>query len=400
MIKQILHTFFTKILTSALGFATIIIISQILGTEQKGEQALIVFDVYILMIVFTLIGNSTLIYLTPRHSFNLLILPSFLWIGIVAVLILIFLLFFPSLAPQYTFEMLTISILASINEINQFILLGREKIEKANIVKLLSPLITIILLVTLWLCNRLESTSDFVIALGLSYIASTFYSIVLLKNDYKGIFTKISTKELKEITKLMLVKGTTKQIGTILQTFNYRLIFLIIEFYFGASLVGIYSNAVSLTEAVLLFGSSLALVQYSKLSNTQSNDKSRRLTIKMTKINALVTFLGLLVLCCLPTEVYIWLFGEGFEQIDHIIRILAFGILLLGCSSNFTQYFSAHGNFYISTVASLTGFIATISVGLWLVPLYSLTGAAITAVVSFSITSVIEFIYFLRWKKH
>ncbi|MDR0789377.1 MAG: polysaccharide biosynthesis C-terminal domain-containing protein [Bacteroidales bacterium] len=400
MIKQILHTFVTKILGSAFGFATIIIVSQILGATQKGEQAMIVLNVYVLMLVFNLIGNSTLIYLTPRHRFSLLLLPSLLWISGLTLLSLLFAVLFPAFVPQYGYETLLIAVLASVSEINQFFLLGKEKIIEANKVKIVSPLLTTILLVVLWLCNALHTTHDFVLCLCFSYLVSTIYSIFLLKNDYLiAIKTSVKRKELLQISYLMLAKGATKQLGTIMQALNYRLLFYILLFYCGKSVVGVYSNAVSLTEAVLLFGTSLALVQYSKLSNSQDKAMPKQLTIKMTKINALFTLFALLVLCFMPSEAYLWLLGAGFEDVGYIIRLLAAGILLLSCASNVTQYFASQGNFSISAVASLIGLLTTLLMGLWLVPIYGVKGAALTSVCSFTITSLIELTCFLRWIK-
>ena len=400
VLKQILHTFITKISGSVLGFATIIMISQILGATQKGEQAMIVFNVYVLMLIFNLVGNSTLIYLTPRYRFSNLLIASFTWIFVLSLLSLIVILCFPNVIFQYGYETLLIVILASISEINQFFLLGKEKIKQANKIKIISPLITVLLLTVLWLCNALNTTYDFVLSLCFSYFVSMLYGVFLLKEEYKSTMkASINGKELLQTLRLMLGKGATKQLGTIMQALNYRLLFHILLIYCGKSVVGVYSNAVSLAEAVMLFGTSLALVQYSKLSNSDDKMMSARLTIRMTKVNALFTMIALLILCFIPSSVYCWLFGSDFANVGYIIRLLSIGILLLSCTSNITQFFASQGNFSISAIASAAGFVVTLSVGLWLVPIYGIQGAALTSVCSFSVASLVEGICFLRWKK-
>ena len=179
---------------------------------------------------------------------------------------------------------------------------------------------------------------------------------------------------------------------------NYRLCFYILGFYCGERLVGIYSNAVSLSEAVMLFGSSLALVQYSSLSNNNNEKSSKEFSWKMCKINGVFTALALLVLSLLPAEFYSFVFGKGFENIGQVIRLLSIGILPLSIASNFTQYFYAKGNFKISTYASLIGLVVTIICGLILIPKYAITGAALTASLSYLTTFAIEF-YFFALKK-
>ena len=384
MIRKILHTIFTKFSSAGLGFLTIILISQILGVEAKGEQAIMVYNINLLLMLFTLIGNSTLIYLTPRKDFSNLIIPSFLWIVITAILVS---LFFPNIC-------VLIAVLAAISEINQFLLLGKQKISQANILKLIYPLVSFSYILILWLFNRFTSVEDFITAMLIAYIVSFFYGIFALRDEYKNL-KLISKQELTSSFKTLFSLGVTKQIGYIAQSMNYRLYFYILGFYCGETLVGIYSNAVSLSEAVMLFGSSLALVQYSSLSNNENDSSSKQFSWKMSKINGIFTALALLVLCLLPSEVYSFVFGKGFEEISQAIIILSIGVLPLSIASNFTQYFYAKGNFKISTFASIIGLVITIIAGLILIPKYQLQGAALTATLSYFTTFAIEFYFFV-----
>ncbi len=393
MIKNILHTIFTKFSSAGLGFLTIILISQILGPQAKGEQAILVYNINLLLMCFTLIGNSTLIYLVPRKDFNTLIIPSLLWVVIAAIIASIVFICFINAEVSYTLICISIAILAAISEINQFILLGKQKISQANVLKFLYPLISFSYIMILWLFNRFTKVEDFIIAMFIAYFVSFFYGVFVLKDDYRNL-KLLSKKELSESFKNLFKLGVTKQTGYIAQSMNYRLCFYILGFYCGETLVGIYSNAVSLSEAVMLFGSSLALVQYSSLSNNNNEKSSKAFSWKMCKVNAVFTALALLVLCLLPSEVYSFVFGKGFENIGQAIRLLSIGVLPLSIASNFTQYFYAKGNFKISTYASLIGLVVTIIAGLILIPKYAITGAAITASLSYFTTFAIEFYFF------
>jgi O-antigen/teichoic acid export membrane protein len=398
MIKNILHTIFTKFSSAGLGFLIIILISQVLGAEAKGEQAILVYNINLMLMCFTLIGNSTLIYLVPRKNFNSLIIPSLLWVGICAIGAGIIFIFFIKAEVFLSIICVLIAILASISEINQFILLGKQKISQANTLKLLYPLICFSYMLVLWFFDRFTKIEDFITAMFIAYIVSLCYGVFVLKDEYKNI-KFLSTKELKADFKNLFKLGFTKQIGYIAQSMNYRLCFYILGFYCGERLVGIYSNAVSLSEAVMLFGSSLALVQYSSLSNNNNEKSSKEFSWKMCKINGVFTALALLVLSLLPAEFYSFVFGKGFENIAQVIRLLSIGILPLSIASNFTQYFYAKGNFKISTYASLIGLVVTIICGLILIPKYAITGAALTASLSYLTTFAIEFYFFALRKK-
>lgn len=395
MIKNILHTIFTKFSSAGLGFLTIILISQILGAEAKGEQAILVYNINLLLMCFTLIGNSTLIYLVPRKNFNSLIIPSLLWVILAAIIAAFIFLFFIKAEIHYTLICISIAILAAISEINQFILLGKQKISQANTLKFLYPLISFSYIMILWFFDRFTKVEDFITAMFIAYLVSFFYGIFVLKDDYKTL-KLLSKKDFCSSFKNLFKLGVTKQTGYIAQSMNYRLCFYILGFYCGETLVGIYSNAVSLSEAVMLFGSSLALVQYSSLSNNDNEKHSKEFSWKMSKLNAIFTAFALLVLCLLPKEVYSFIFGKEFENIGQIIRLLSIGILPLSIASNFTQYFYAKGNFKISTFASLIGLIVTIVAGLILIPKYAITGAALTASLSYITTFAIEFYFFIK----
>ncbi len=394
MIKNILHTIFTKFSSAALGFLTIILISQILGAEAKGEQAIMVYNINLMLMFFTLIGNSTLIYLVPRKDFSSLIIPSLIWVLFSAIIAAIVFIFVLKSGVFYSIICIIIAILAALSEINQFLLLGKQKITQANTLKFLYPLISFSFILVLWLFDRFTKVEDFILAMFIAYFISLFYGLFALKDEYKNI-KLLSKKELTSSFKTIFSLGVTKQIGYIAQSMNYRLCFYILGFYCGERLVGIYSNAVSLSEAVMLFGSSLALVQYSSLSNNENDSSSKQFSWKMSKINGIFTALALLVLCLLPSEVYSFIFGKGFEEISQAIRILSIGVLPLSIASNFTQYFYAKGNFKISTFASIIGLVITIIAGLILIPKYQLQGAALTATLSYITTFTIEFYFFV-----
>ncbi|MBR1769167.1 MAG: polysaccharide biosynthesis C-terminal domain-containing protein [Bacteroidales bacterium] len=391
MLKNILNTLFTKFFFAGVNFAILMIVSHILGTAGKGEQAIISFNIYISMLILTLIGNSTLIYLTPRKDFSSLFLPSLIWIVFCTIIISVF----------SAFNWLYVSLIAffgALSEINYYILLGRERIAGANGVKLTICLTNIIFIGTLSVLNVFNDVKYYVYSVFLAHFLGFLFGFIALRDDYFSM-KLISINQIWRNFKLLFSLGFVKQIGSIAQTLSYRLSFYILAAYCSKSLVGIYSNACSIGEAVMLFGTSLALVQYSKLSNTENKELSINLTLKLTSANAVFTFLALLVLCLLPKTFWIFAFGQGFGEIGFIIRLLSLGLMLLSCSSNFTQYFASKGNFSISTFAALAGFVVTAVLCFLLIPKYNIVGAAVTACVSYSVTFLIEFIYFLIWKK-
>ncbi len=391
MLKNIFNTLFTKFFFAGVNFIILVIISHMLGTSGKGEQAIISFNIYISMLVLTLIGNSTLIYLTPRKDFSSLFIPSLLWIIISSICIALFVGWEPQL-------IVLIAFFGALSEINYYILMGKEKIILANWVKLVICSSNILIIGVLSLLNVFNDVIYYVYSMLAAHFLGFLFGFVALRKEYFAL-RLLKWKEILENFRLLFSLGFVKQIGSIAQTFSYRLSFYVLDIYCSKSIVGIYSNACSIGEAVMLFGTSLALVQYSSLSNTKEHGKGMNLTLNLTRANALFTFIALLVLCVLPERFWVFAFGEGFQDIGKMLRLLSVGIMLLSCSSNFTQYFASKGNFSISTVASLIGLAITLILSFCLIPVYGINGAAITACISYSITFFIELIYFLKWRR-
>lgn len=391
MLKNIFNTLFTKFFFSGINFLILIIVSHMLGTEGKGEQAIISFNIYISMLILTLIGNSTLIYLASRKDFSSLFFPSLIWIIVCSICIALFVGWEPQL-------IVLIAFFGALSEINYYILMGKEKIILANWVKLIICSSNIIIISLLSLLNIFNDVIYYVYSMLIAHFFGFVYGLIILRKEYCNL-RFLKWKQLLENFKLLFSLGFIKQIGSIAQTFSYRISFYFLAIYCSKSIVGIYSNACSIGEAVMLFGTSLALVQYSTLSNTKQQDVGMNLTLKLTRANAIFTFLALLVLCLLPAKFWVFAFGDGFEDVGTMLRLLAVGIMLLSCSSNFTQYFASKGNFIISASASVVGFAITLILSFCLIPEYGINGAAITACISYSITFLIELIYFLKWKK-
>ena len=402
MFRKIINTLFTKGFSAIVGFLIILLVSRLLGTYGKGQQAVIVLNINIFIYALTFVGNSALIYLTPRKKFSQIFIPSLIWDVFITILALVLVKFIKLLNNDFVYQTLIISFLASITEINYFVLLGKEKVIQANNLKLVYPIANLVIIGLLWLLSSFNSIGQYIFSLYVAYGLSLLYGVYLLKDEYRSLYL-LDKKELKDNFKTLFSLGAVKQIGSIAQMMTYRFSLWFLPFFFGAKeglkMSGIYSNSTSICDAVLLFGSSLALVQYSTLSNTQSNQDAKRLTIKLTVVNILITFLELGILCLLPESFWVWLFGEGFQSVGYYIRILAFGELILSISSNITQYFASRGNFTITCSASVVGMFVTIVACYFLIPKYQITGAAISAVIAYSISSLIEIFYFLKWIK-
>src|SRR5690606_33036864 len=108
------------------------------------------------------------------------------------------------------------------------------------------------------------------------------------------------------------------------------------------------------------FARSVSTVQYARVSNATDNHASLAISIRLGKLNYLVTTLGIGILLLIPNGLYGDLFGIEFMEIKSHLYFLSIGIIALSLSNAFSHYFAGIGKHSINTFSSIFGLILTI----------------------------------------
>ena len=123
---------------------------------------------------------------------------------------------------------------------------------------------------------------------------------------------------------------------------------------------------------------------------------SVRLTLILSKITIVVTTLAVICLMALPQVFFTSIFGKEFGMIRIVIACLGFGIITLSFSMILSHFFSGINKPYHNTISSAIGLVFTVGLGLLLVPRYGITGASLTASISYTASTIYQFIVFSR----
>ncbi len=396
MFKKILNTFGTKMLAAALNFLIAIIISQTLGDTGKGTQALLVATISFILIFSDIVCGASIIYLAPRHSFKKILVASTVWAALVAVIMgFAIWLFYPDLEPELVLHVAILSFISSLSNINFRFLVGKEEIKKANYNTLLQPVLMVLTLVVYYLCLKKTDIYGYVIALYAAYGGTFLLGVWMLRDEYTNL-RHDKDREYGPVLKDLFKYGFLNQTGHFVQFFNLRLSYYLLKRFIDVGSVGVFSNAVSLAEAIWIISNSIALVQYARIANADDRAYAQKLTLDLSKICFLISALAVLVLCLLPSEFYIFVFGKDFGAMAHLIHILAPGILLYCVFLILGHYYSGIGRYQMNTFAALCGLVATFVCGFTLIPRYGVTGAAITSAVSYTMNAIFLFVFFLK----
>lgn len=396
MFKKIINTFGTKITAAVINFLIAVILSQVLGDTGKGTQALLLATISFILIFSDIICGASIIYLAPRHSFKKILVASVVWAAFIALVMgFAIWLFYPDMAPDLVAHVAILSFISSLSNINFRFLVGKEEIKKANYNTLLQPVMMILTLVTYYLILKRTDIYGYVIGLYIAYAGTFLLGVWMLRHEYARL-CEDKDRHYATVLKDLFKYGFLNQTGHFVQFFNLRLSYYLLKNYMDEGRVGVFSNAVSLAEAIWIISNSIALVQYARIANANDRDYAQKLTLDLSKICLLVSALAVVALSLLPPAVYVFVFGPEFGEMTGLIRILAPGILFYCIFLILGHYYSGTGRYHMNTFAALCGLVATFVCGFTLIPRYDVTGAAITSAVSYTVNALFLFVFFLK----
>ena len=399
MFRKIIGTIGTRVISAVLTLLISVLNARCLGPANLGTIALIILSVTFIQLFNNFIGGGALIYMTPRAGFFKLFVSGYAWTLVITVLASFIFEFTGSLSRQleviphgYFIEVLALAMVMSFTSVNYMLLLGKEQVKTYNFLTLLQIIVLIITLLTSVFVFHVRTVMAFYWAILISYLISFIASFFPLLKFWK--FEPL--KGMKRLFGDMLRFGTYTQFANIFQLMNYRVGYYMVDIWFGHATLGIMSLGFQISEGLWIISRSLAMVQFTRISNAMDFDYSVRLTLILSKITILVTTVAVLCLVALPEFFFQMIFGREFGEIRIVIAFLGFGIIALSFSMILSQFFSGVNKPYHNTVSSAIGLVFTFGLGFLIIPRYGIIGAAVTASVSYSMSALYQFIVFSK----
>ena len=414
MIKKIFGTFGTRVLNAICNFITLWFGTHYLGAEAWGIGGIVILDVSILLIGVEFLAGSGLIYFTPRKSYRTLFKISYIWSAlIVAVYALLFYLcsFIPSgfahhftkffgesaeFIPQgYQGLVLLLVFVYSLHNFNLTTLLGKERVGTNNIlfiIQFMTQMCSMLFYIfVLDIRNANAFVYSFLTGYTVAYLCGLTQTLPYLKE--KG------ADSMRETIKEMFKFGSIIQLSTLVSMLNRRLSFLIIKGFWGDAKVGVYNAATQVSEAPKMIGQSIAMVQFSKISNLTDNELAAKITVQLLKTAMVLTAICMFVICVIPTSVYSWLFTADFAEMRIVMIALAPGVVFMAAHTVFCHYFSGVNMPKHNLYAALVGLAVTIPSLYLLIPPFGMLGAGISASLTNLALIIYQWIVFKRINK-
>lgn len=391
MINKILFTFLSRLLIALLSLVISVLVSNFLGAEGRGSQAIFLASISFVLHVSGVFGSESIAILHAKNQRYDYLWISYLWAGLLLLVAsLIVFLFFQTL--NYVWHVLFVGILVSVTASNMSIFIARQKTGFFNALQLLVPFLTVLFL----LCARFIFHSltfqtylySLYFSYGVAFIVS-FFALQINKFGQSGFLFKRFVMNLF----FMFKYGFYNQLAAVVHLVSYRGSFYLIGLSLGVEAIGIYANAVSLTEVVWMIPRSVGFVIYSRLINTKDSFTYRKLIRRSLFVNFVLLSACFVLFLIIPSSLYSYVFGKEFYDLKYYIIWLFPSSLLFGQYLITSNYFSGTRRHYINTLSNVSGAIVLLGSGFFLISSYGLKGAILATTLGYFAIVLIQDYY-------
>ncbi|MDX9751927.1 MAG: lipopolysaccharide biosynthesis protein [Flavobacteriales bacterium] len=392
MLRRIAATFGFRVVIALLNLLVVVLLSQWIGAEGRGQASLVLATVTIVCMVCAVVGGATLVYLVPRSNVGQLLLLSHLWSAVVCGGAYGVLRAVPLIDAWMVPHVAAIAFLSAVFSTHLTMLLGRDRVMANNLMGLVQVVVLLIGFVLMFLVAGRRDVMAYVAALYAAYGTGAVASLLLLRPGLR-------TGGLHGIGRLAgdaFRLGAVNMAGTVLQLVSLRVGYYLLSHRVDDAAVGVYANGVSLVESVWLISNSMAMVQYAAIANSGDDARNRRLTLSLVKLSLVMTLVALAVLAMVPSAFFTRLFGRDFSAVGDAIVVLAPGALMYTLLLVVGHYFSGTGRYHVNTLANLAGLLVTAALTWAFLPQYDMRTAGAILSASLSTTGLFVLWWFLR----
>lgn len=390
--RNIFETFVSKGLILVLNFFVVVMTTRLWGAEGRGSIAFFVADLGIIAIFANVFTESSVSYFFSRLGASKLATFAYLWSFIVSAIgaSIVLAMGETALSPF----IFVVACLMGIIAFNNSLFIGGQKIANYNLMTVLQPaLLLVCMLLFYWLFPDLGCYCYFY-----GQLVSLLVMILVCRFLRRRMEVRLHWDLDWQAGKQVFSYGWKSELSNLLQFFNYRLTYYLLDFYVSRGSVGIFSIGVTIAEAIWIVNRSMATVQFSNVLKQGNTRQSRSETLTIATISLVVSAVCLGVVLLLPNQLFAWIFGPEFAEVKTVVLWLTPGILAIAFSNVLSDYFSAILHLNILIIKSALGLVVAITMGLILIPKMGIEGACIVNSASYLFLSMVVLLYYLSKK--
>ena len=385
MFKDAIRTIGARYFVAFLNLLLIFINSKVLGREGMGVVGIVYASANLIVIFNSIFCGNTIVYFMNRYNLRCVFFPAVVWAFAGAAVACLTFHFLHLLPEGYAFAVFGLSVLISLVTANSMMLLGKDRMNRFNILFILQGSLLFVLLIVFYFIAGYKDINGYLAGLfGASVIAflvSFFWLIPYLGKKHN----KPVGKPFPTILKEMFFYGLWSSVDNMAEGLTTRLNYFLIQHAGGYGHVGLLDSGTKISESLWHISNSVSYIAYNQVSKTTDRMQQKRITLQLFKLTYCALIVVMSIVVCIPERVYTdYLLTAEFAGIRAVIAGLSLGIVALGSNRIIRHYFIGSGMIKYSAFCSALGLVILLVAGIILIPLYGVLGAAITSSIAYS----------------
>jgi O-antigen/teichoic acid export membrane protein len=336
-----------------------------MGAAVRGNISFFILELSLVMLFSEWIAGPVLVYFVPKHTKNSMLKIAYVWILVIVILSVG--------AIKFQYNEIDIPIYSAIFffqcgiSFHNQLLTGHSKFTLFNLLQIIQSSL-MIFFVGVFVYFKMNTIEFYLKAMLFSsfivYLLHLLYSLKLSdQTESKPIHFSAVFRN-----------GGYTTTTNLAHTITNRNSYLLISSLLGSVALGVYSTAISLSEAILMASSSLGLVIYSNVANQKDNSDMIGFVKRSILASILVTVGLYLIVLLIPNVFYNTLLGKDFTSVKSFMLMYFPAILCMSVTQILSHYFSGKGNFKVNFVAGVISAVYIVIIGNYAIKEYGIKG--------------------------
>lgn len=181
--------------------------------------------------------------------------------------------------------------------------------------------------------------------------------------------------------------GLKTYVGVILYLLNWRLDFILCNFYLDPAAVGYYSTSAAIGEMLWFIPQTLSVVLLPQVARLSASE-ARQLTSRVCRLTIWLSLLAALFLAVLAKPVITIIFGAEFLPAEPALLLLLPGIVFYCVTNLLTSYVVGRGHPQENNRALALAFLTNVLANLYFIPRWGIIGAALASTLSYTLATL------------
>ncbi|HET9056930.1 MAG TPA: oligosaccharide flippase family protein [Chitinophagaceae bacterium] len=391
--KAIVFNSFYRVLNIAVSFAITVLLARILKAEGFGILSLLIANVTILNL-FTGFGSDSGITYQLASGQLLLgkintIIFSVLLLQLVFVLIVETVVHYITghywLYNQYLWVGLIYFFVVSVQEKYSALYYGHHLNVTINKIFFFSNLAVLAFFLWLYFGVEIKELVFYIkVYIGLCLVQTLLPVILfyIITNQKPG-FSIVGANDLKLFFSYSIIAFITNGI----QFLAYRIDYWFVDYYRGKEQLGIYVLSVKLSQLFWVMPVLFASIIFPLVAKDKINYNEDKMLFLIRSMNVFNLVMAIAA-CASASWLISFFFGEEYRNLLYPYFLLLPGVILFCIATILAAFFAGKNQLKVNLVASVLCFLIILFLDLWLIPAYGIVGAALASCIGYAVAAL------------